>query len=310
MEKEPIIKNTKIYILMIIATIFWAGAFVAGKIGISEMSPVQLTFYRFLFASILIFIIMIKKEKSWRIESCDIHKIIIMGIVGMVGYHIFFFMALRFTTVGNASIIAAANPMITMILSIIFLNEKLSFRRVAIFVMALTGVLLTLTGWELKTLFSMDLKKGELIMLLGTTCLAVYTIMVKRMVKKYSPLVLTTYCFIVCAFAMFPFALREGLLPDVSLKAWLLCFYMAVFASVFAYLVQQMAIKQIGASRTSLFINLVPFFSVALSFVVLGEKTSLLNILSGVIIVTAVYLNSKTPIEIKGTKKNDSKELI
>lgn len=48
-----------IYILMTIAAFFWAGAFIAGKFGVNEFSAISLTFFRFLFASIIIFIIMV-----------------------------------------------------------------------------------------------------------------------------------------------------------------------------------------------------------------------------------------------------------
>lgn len=296
--------NFKIYLLMIMATVFWAGAFVAGKIGISEMSPVQLTFYRFFFSSIIIFVIMIKKEKNWLIKKEDIPMIIIMGIIGMVGYHVLFFEALDYTSVGNASIIAAANPIITMLLASFFLDEALSLKRLAVFLVAFIGVLLTLTSWDLTVIKTLDFNKGELIMLCATSCWAVYSIMVRKMVKKYTPLVLTTYCFLICMVVMFPFTLREGLVPNVSYKTWLLCVYMGVFASVIGYLVQQMAIKQLGPSKTNLFINLVPFFSIVLSFVILGEKTTLLNIVSGAIIVIAVYLNFKISISTNLSEKH------
>ncbi|MCG8483364.1 MAG: DMT family transporter, partial [Clostridia bacterium] len=66
-------KPIKIYLLMTVTTVFWAGAFVAAKIGITEMTPVQLTFYRFFFASLVIVFIMMRKEerKDWLIKKED-----------------------------------------------------------------------------------------------------------------------------------------------------------------------------------------------------------------------------------------------
>lgn len=294
-------KPIKIYLLMTVTTVFWAGAFVAAKIGIAEMTPVQLTFYRFFFASLVIVFIMMRKEerKDWLIKKEDMLFVFLLSLIGMVGYHLLFFKAVEYTTAGNASIIAAANPIITMILASFILGEVLTLQRIAVFSLAFMGVVLTLTGWNLQELLALNFNKGEMIMVCATTLWAIYSILVRKMVKKYSPLILTTYCFVICTIIILPFAAREGLIPQVSIKAWGGSLYMAIFASVIGYLVQQMAIKEIGPSKANLFINLVPFFSIILAWIILDETTTLLNILSGCMIVLAVYLNSRIKIQYK-----------
>ena len=68
---------------------------------------------------------------------------------------------------------------------------------------------------------------------------------------------------------------------------------MSIFASVIGYLVQQMSIKQIGPSKTSIFINLVPIFSIILSVTILKETISAVKIFTALLIITGVYICQK-----------------
>lgn len=290
-------REKKTYFLMTLGAFFWAGAFIAGKYGVNEFSPVSLTFFRFFFASIIMFFIMIKFEKKdWKLKFKDLGIMLLLGLVGMVGYHILFFTALKYTLASKASMLAAMNPLITTILASIFLNEKLGFKRLGIIFLALFGVILTISDWNINILINFDFNIGDIIMLLAVSCWAIYSVIVKKVMPRYSPLILTTYSFIVCTLILLPFVLKENLVnivANVTYKGWSSVIYMAIFPTVIGYLIQQISIKRIGASKTSIFINLVPVFSIVLAALILKEKINLLNIISASFIVSAVYLNSK-----------------
>ncbi|MGG7060351.1 DMT family transporter, partial [Clostridium tertium] len=98
--------------MMLFATIFWAGAFIAGKFSIGEFPVFSLVFFRFLIATIIIFIILIKTEENWKITKQDLKTFLTLGVVGMVGYHVFFFLSLKYTTATNSSLIGATNPIV------------------------------------------------------------------------------------------------------------------------------------------------------------------------------------------------------
>jgi drug/metabolite transporter (DMT)-like permease len=65
---------------------------------------------------------------------------------------------------------------------------------------------------------------------------------------------------------------------------------MSIFPSVIGYLVQQMAIKEIGPSKSSIFINLVPLFSIILSVLMLGETASPIKLLTALLIIAGVFI--------------------
>jgi drug/metabolite transporter (DMT)-like permease len=78
---------------------------------------------------------------------------------------------------------------------------------------------------------------------------------------------------------------------------------MSIFASVGGYLIQQISIKKIGPSKTSLYVNLVPVFSMILAFLILKESISFIKIFAGLFIAAGVFLNTRPD------KKIDNKEI-
>jgi len=292
------VKSTsKNYIMMTIAAFFWAGAFIAGKFGIGELSPVMLTYLRFFFATLILFPFMVSRMKdNWRLERSEYITVLQLGIIGMIGYHLPFFLSLRYTTATKAAMINASNPLITAFLAAFFLHDKLTFKRVLYILLALMGVLLTITDWQLSSLISLGVNKGDLIMLGAASCWASYSIFVKKATGRIEPLKLTSYTFLCCVILLTPFALKEILLDNalnVSKGAYGAVIYMAIFPTVIGYTIQQMSIKAIGPAKTALFINLVPVFSTVLAMIFLKEVVNPNNYVSGLMIIAAVIGNSR-----------------
>lgn len=290
-----------IYMAMVLCTSFWAGAFIAGKIGVEEFPPFSLAFFRFLIATVIIFPIMIKyEEKNWRLKKSDWPIIIALGMIGMFGYHALFFTALKYTTAINSSMIGATNPIITSILASLIIGEKLGIKRLGAVLLAFFGVLLTVSNGQLDVIKNINFNIGDIIMLCAVVCWAIYGVISKKVMPRYSPLIITSYSFLVCLIALVPFTLMERpmtYLPYVTWKGWISVVYMAIFASVIGYLVQQISNKAIGPSRTMAFINLVPVFSIILSALILKEEVTLIKILSAAIIICGVYINSKLKVK-------------
>ncbi len=289
-------KTRNIYALMTISTVFWAGAFIAGKIGVQEFPPFSLAFFRFFFATAIIFGIMLKYESNWKLKKGAWVPVIVLGIVGMFGYHVLFFTALQYTTAINSSMIGATNPLITSILATFFLKEPLGIKRLGAIGIAFLGVVLTLTGGDLSTLTNWELNTGDLIMLAAVLCWAIYGVISKRVMHRYSPILLTAYSFLVCLIVLIPFVIMENpvtYMGGTTWRGWTAVLYMSIFPSVIGYLVQQMSIKEIGPSRTAAFINLVPVFSIILSGLILGEQITAFKLLSAAIIISGVYLNTR-----------------
>jgi drug/metabolite transporter (DMT)-like permease len=290
--------NVKISIQMVFATILFAGAFIAGKLGSADFSPVMLTFLRIGLATVILFPIMLLSEKeNWKPNRHEFLLAIKLGIIGMIFYHLFFFTALKYTTVTNASVINATMPIITAMLAFIFLKEQISALKILYIFIAFTGVILTITQWNLKSLVELTFNKGDLIMLCGTLSWAIYGIIIKREIQNTSALKMTAFTLLACTLIISPFAISEMRttnLLSMPLSSYYSIIYMAIFPTVIGYTIQQNTIKKLGASTASLFINLVPIFSIVLSVIILKEPILPLNYISGGMIIFSVYRFAKT----------------
>ncbi len=292
---EIFLKEKKIYILMAFAALCWAGAFIAGKIAVAELPVFTVAFLRFLIATAVIFPFMVVKESEWRMDRKSLPMLIALGLVGMFGYHALFFTALKYTTAVNSSMIGATNPLMTSVLAAIFLKEAFGIKRMGALLLAFGGVVLSISGGRIETVTELSFNKGDLIMLSAVVCWAAYSILSKRAAKDHTPIFLTSYSFLICTIIFLPFSLMERpwmFIGTTSVAAWLSIVYMAVFASCVGYFIQQVAIRKIGPSKTNIFINLVPVFSMALAAIILDESIGWYNAAGMLMIVTGVYSNS------------------
>ncbi len=289
--------ETKMHLAMVVTAFFWSGAFIAGKIGVQEFSPYGATFFRFFFATILMFGVLWKKEgQNWKLERSLWPLTIVLGTVGMFGYHILFFTALKYTTAVNSSIIGATNPMITTVLAAIFLKETFNLQRLGAILLALTGVILTATNGKLEVLWNFTFNVGDLIMLGGVFCWAIYSVVGRRVKGRVSSLKLMAHVFLVCLIILIPFMISERIwlqLPQITWQGWFAVLYMAIFPSVLGYLIQMISIQQIGASRTAVYVNLVPAFSMILSFLILHEVIGWFKVFAAGLIIGGVFLSSR-----------------
>lgn len=306
--------KNKIYILMVCAALFWAGAFIAGKYTVPYISIFTLTFLRFFYATIILYFVMKRKGVDFKPEKDKFPVYLFTGIVGMFGYHVLFFTALRYTTAINSSIIAAANPIITTLLAFIFLRNRLGTKQLAGILLSFAGVILTITGADFDVLRQFTFNAGDLWMLAAVAAWSAYSVYSKSRGKEIAPIVLTYYSFLVCTILLIPFVIYERpweYLFSIPASAHLAVLYMSVFPSVIGYLVQQMAIREIGPEKASIFVNLVPVFSIILAVLILGEALEPVKLLTASLIVAGVYICQRCrPAEkelqsSQSTEKND-----
>lgn len=290
--KELIDKN-----LMVIATIFFSGAFIAGKFSIAEFPVYSLTFFRFLIAAVVLFLIMWKKGEDLTLEKADIPRILLLSLLGMVGYHVFFFTALKYTSSVNTSLIAATNPIMTTIMASLFLKEKFPKKAVGGILISFLGVAMIVTNGSIDVIKNMNFNVGDIYMLLAVLSFSLYFIVLKGIVGRVAPIKLTSYVFLFCVILLIPMVIYENpmrFLPKTTWTGWSSLIYMSIFASVIAYLIQQVSVKRIGPSKTSLYVNLVPLFSMIMAYFILGEVITLPKILAGFMIISGVIITLKS----------------
>jgi drug/metabolite transporter (DMT)-like permease len=223
----------------------------------------------------------------------------LLGLTGVVGYHYFFFLAVRHTVLANAAILNSLNPVLTAILAAWLLGERLTRVRYAGIGVAFAGAVLLVVGGDPAELGGLVPHAGDLAMLLATTSWAIYAVTVRALAVRYDGFVLTFHSMAGGVALLVPLALLEPLFDDLrrlSPAAVAAVLYMGIGASGVGYLLYNAAIRRAGPTVTAAVVQgVVPFLVAVLARVVLGEPltggmaASALLVLAGVGLVLAPF---------------------
>jgi len=124
------------------ATFFWGLNFHLAKHMLQYVSFVEAGFWRYLFGVLflIIFQISINKQLSFSNLRRGISALLLIGIVGLFGVNLFFFLGLKYTSALNAALIISLNPAFTLLFSKLLLNTPITnYHKIGISI-ALIGV--------------------------------------------------------------------------------------------------------------------------------------------------------------------------
>ena len=120
-------RNWQILILLVLCNLFWAGNYVFGKYVISEITPLWITFSRWVLALFFLFPIAYYFEKmEWKSIKAEWLLLTSMGVLGIIGYNLLLYSALAYTTATNAALVSALNPGIIVLVSVFLTGERVS----------------------------------------------------------------------------------------------------------------------------------------------------------------------------------------
>lgn len=280
-------------VLMLVAVVLWAVNFSLVKVALKEMSPMGFNGIRLAFASILLILFLAVNRESFRVDGPDFWKLVVLGIVGNTAYQILFINGIYVTTASNTAIIIAITPAFIAVLSSVLKHERLNWA-------AWMGIFISFVGFYLvilrnsgKPTFSGEGVKGDLMILVGTLCWAVYTVLAKPLLRKISALKLTAMTMVVGTVFYLPFAIRDIIrIPyaEVSVKAWASLTFSGLFALAVCYVIWYESVRRVGNSRTAIYDNLIPILTVLFASLIIGEKISPLQGVGMVVILAGVYL--------------------
>ncbi len=282
----------KAWILLVICNLFWAGNYVFGKFVVAEISPVWITFTRWLGASIILLFVAYYLEKpKWRSVFKVWPNLLILAATGIIGYNLILYSALEYTSSTNAALISALNPSVIVIGSFLLFKEKMTKFQAAGLAVSLLGVCIILTRGSLTALLSIEYNRGDLLMLVAVVMWTIYTILGRRL-TSVKPITATAIAALIATIIMAPFALRQGLdFGGISKLAVIGVIYMVLFPSVGSFVFWNISVQEIGANQAGVFLNLIPVFTAIISWS-LGERITGAQILGGLFVFAGVYLTT------------------
>jgi len=284
------------HLLSALTMLFWSGVYVTGKVIGPQIPPFTLTCVRFFFATPLIFWALWSSSEGFTLpQKSEWPMLAVLSLLGTIGFNVFLYSAVRYTSAINTSLINATGPIITVVIGLLFLKERLQANKLLGIGVSLIGVFMVVSNADWQVIETMQLNPGDGLMGIAVLSFSIYVVLSRVVMQKYriSPLKVTAYTFLLCTLFSFPGALYEGMvdyLPRFTLLQWVFIMYMAIFGSVLAYLFQLMAVQKIGAANFIIFNNLIPVFTIILSVLFLGEKFDTVKLISTLFIIAGVYV--------------------
>lgn len=283
-------RTVKPALALIFATLFWAGNYVVGHLAVQAMSPLDLTWWRWLLASVpLLVLAQVVEKPDWRAVARHWPRLLLLAALGVAGYTLLLYAALQFTSPQSAALITAANPAVIVVFAAVLLGERMGWRGILGLVISLFGVLLVITDGALASVFDRPLNSGDLIMLGAIVVWSLYTVLGRGL--KVPPITATAVQSTMIAVLLAPFALAGGASwPTEAPTAWALVF-IVVFPSIGSYVLWNLALKHIPAGRAGVYLNLITVFTVIIA-VTMGGQLTLPQLLGGLIVFAGVALSS------------------
>jgi len=295
--KKQNMPQWKFILMMTIAVICWAFAFPFIKIGLEELSFINLTVMRLFTVSIIfIVIIMLQSKKFSKIHKKDIIPIFLLGFLGVAIYHLGLNYGEQYISPGAASLIIATIPIFVVIFASIFLNEKINRKAIIGILLALTGVaLISIWGTKNATL-EIKYLTAALAVLIAALMGTFYTIVGKKLLTRYTGLSLTAYAMLFGSLGLLPLlhpSINNSFLSQVSNLSplgWFSVIFLAVFSTVVGYAIWYIALKIKKASEISVYLYAIPVLSTIISFVWLNEQITTIFILGGALVIIGLVL--------------------
>lgn len=152
------------YLMLFLAPLFWGGAFVAAKYVVPELHPLVAASLRFLISFLVLLPVLLIREKGKALPAVrDWPLLVLLGLTGVFAYNAFFFYGIGSTAATDGALIVASSPILTALLSAIFLGERFTGRQVLGFILSILGVLNIVTKGDPAVLLTWDVNTGDLL---------------------------------------------------------------------------------------------------------------------------------------------------
>ena len=278
---------------MLGVTLVWGLNFVVVKHTLDEMLPLTFNALRFVLSSALMASLTLLIHKNLRVRRRDLPILVLTGLIGNALYQVLFIKGLALTTAGNSSLLVATNPIFIALLTAAFGLERITPRMWLGILLSFAGIVLVIGSSGKGLGLNHATLPGDALTLLAGLCWGVYALLTRPLVRRYTPIKVTTLSML----AGTPFILLAAI-PDLYAQDWSAITWrgwgglgFSFFLSIsMAYIVYSQAIRVMGNARTGIYSNLVPVVAMVAAALALGERVTGLQVAGALIILAGIYL--------------------
>lgn len=285
----------RIYLLLLLATLFWGGSQVAGKLAIREIPPMTAGVFRYGIACLVLLALFWGRLPSWAdLSRQDRWNLLALGILGTFLNHICSYLGLFLAPASHAAILGpTSSPICTLALATGFAGERLTRGQISGMVLCMLGVILVARPAGPSTAMTRTVLLGDLLLVLSGLAWGAYSFLSKIAMRRMSAMTALTYGMAMGTVLLVPVGLVErpwAALAGASALSWASLLYIILACTVLASFWWNLAIQRVGAGRTAVFGNLPPVVGVLLSWWVLADRLTLTQLFGAGLTLAGVWV--------------------
>lgn len=300
------------YLSVVTAMLIWAGAGIAVKAALVVFTPLTLIVLRFTLAVILMLVIGLLFQSNkivglQRIEKKDIPLFLLGGLFQPFLYFIFeTYTYQSFSSPTIAEALLSTQPVMAPLFAFVLLREKVTRNNIIGILLSTIGMLMLLllgngqSGEETIPLSRNGL--GVILAILTVSMSVSYSVILRRIPSRYSPLSIVFY---VQSISLVLFYIVWGVMGEAGTllalgngdweigKAFGAVGYLAIFASVTAFVLFCYTVRKIGVTRANIFNNVRPVFTAILMWLIFGEVLPVWKLVGIIVIIIGLFVSEK-----------------
>lgn len=286
------------YLLLGVTAFIWSLNWVVGKAVVGTISPLTLTFIRWVIAvAAMLPFALPQIRRHWPAVRREWKTIAWIAFWGTGLHNAFAYVGLHHTSATNGVILNSSIPVLIILTGWIVYRDTITRPQALGVAISAAGVLAVLTGGDPAVLASLRLNRGDLIVLAGMVFWAVYTVLLRLRPKELPGLALLACCGSIGVVYLLPLCAAELLfmqgkvdLTPASVAAML---YVGIFPSFVGYVFWNRAVSEVGPNVAGIFIHLMPGFGSLLAWLFLGERFEAFHLAGIVLILAGVWLTAR-----------------
>ena len=290
---------------VVFAMLCWAGAGIAVKEALVVFSPLTLIVLRFTLAIVLMLLVglLFRGHEVLGLQCVDKRDIPLFVLGGLFQPFLYFIFETytyqSFASPTIAEAMLSTQPIMAPILAFIILREKVTRNNVVGILLSTVGMLLLLLVGANN--FALGNPWGVLLAIVTVSMSVGYTIILRRIPTRYSSLSIVFYVQLVALVLFYAVwgvfdrqSLQDTIAPlSADITPVVAVGYLAVFASVTAFILFCYTVRQIGVTRANVFNNVRPVFTALLMWVIFDERLPIWKWVGIIVIVIGLFISQK-----------------
>lgn len=285
-------KTVKLYSAIVFAMIFWSFSFIWTRVAIHSFQPMTLITLRLLIASLLLFVVTKSSGRFQKLRRKDFKWFILLAFFEPFLYYVGETYGLTTVESTLAAVIISTIPLFAPVLAFAVLKERIAWPNIIGILVSLVGVFFVIyepgggsgvNPWGVALLF------------LAVFAAICYATVLRKIPSYYSNMNIIFYqsllglLFFIPTFFFTDYSTIQSL--HVSRESLVALVMLSVFASIIAFVLFAGAVRQVGVTKTNVFVNLIPVFTAILSWLILDEMLSLSKWLGILVVVVGLFVS-------------------